>query len=277
MLAWSCWEAVPGPLSVWFSGRGWSASVGWSTSHPIMRNQDDPWKNKAGLQRTTAQVTSNLYCLFHLLAAVKLRKFELRHHNVTNTHIETKIVCRCLSLRTFLCIGFKSVANPRYPENNLPWLLPAMLLDVTQLDESCFGTIFAWEEKLKKKENIIWLVCCLSASDCVHHHVTQRVPPRPPVITRGHCWKPWVIVIQKVTSEGAEHTVSCRDGGCEWREESGGGSDAEGAEEEIGSIYRATTYGLLAKRAPSATLLQRVFHWNDLGAACPLAVTLMQH
>lgn len=143
MLAWSCWEAVLGPLSLWFSGWGWSASVGWSTLHPIMRNQDDPWKNKAGLQRTTAQVTSNLCCLFHLLAAVKLRKFELRHHNVTNTHIETKIVCLRWNLSTFLCFGFKSVANSRYPEYNLPWLLPVLLLDVTQLDESCSGTIFA--------------------------------------------------------------------------------------------------------------------------------------
>lgn len=32
------------------------------------------------------------FCLFHLLAAVKLRKFDLRHHNVTNTHRNKNIL-----------------------------------------------------------------------------------------------------------------------------------------------------------------------------------------
>lgn len=53
----------------------------------------------------------------------------------------------------------------------------------------------------KKKISFCFCVVCQprTAFTIMWHSV-------PPVTTRGDCWKPWVIVIQKVTCEGAERT-----------------------------------------------------------------------
>lgn len=197
--------------------------------------QVDPWKKQAercskqqheslhmvGRPLLTSTVTS-IYWLLWISGSLNCGA------TVTNAHIRSlpKMFCLCWSLGTFLHIWFKSVRSPCYLEYNLL----VLLWDVTQLDESCFGTLFVPRGKVKKKKKSMQLACVLFVSLRLLLEARSPSCDTEFPVTRRDYWKPWVMGIWKVMKVQSKRHMSCRDAGCEWREEAGGGCDAEGAE-----------------------------------------------